>query len=178
MDDDRARRLPRRVWILLAVGALATASCSPRVPRPTSDSTPPTLEWVVTNDETNEQQTFAGSGSVQASQGDSFLVTLKAKDPEGILQITISSNVGWGCSSGDLGQNVGPSLGSVDEHSSQEDAEGKVPTELFMLRDVDLGPYDCQSGLSFDGATETINGSGTNYLNLDVQGTLTFNVPS
>jgi hypothetical protein len=73
--------------------------------------TPPTLEWVVTNDETNEQQTFAGSGSIQASQGDAFLVTLKAKDPEGLLRITISSNVGWSCSSGDMARMWAPRSG-------------------------------------------------------------------
>jgi hypothetical protein len=73
---------------------------------------------------------------------------------------------------------VGPSLGVEDEHMSQVDAEGKVPTELFMLRDVELGPYNCQSGFTFDGATETINGSGTNYLDAKVQGTFNFDVPS
>jgi hypothetical protein len=34
------------------------------------------------------------------------------------------------------------------------DAEGKVPNELFLLYDTDLGLYDYQSGYVFDGGTE------------------------
>jgi hypothetical protein len=110
----RSTSLPKPLFATTALGLLVLlAACSPRVPKPTSDGTPPTLQWVITDEDTNEQQTFSGSGSIQTTQGKSYQVVLKAIDPQGIFRITISSSFGYSCSGGGIGQQVGPSLGAV-----------------------------------------------------------------
>ena len=163
--------------LLPAVAVLFSGTCE-KVPRPNSDSTSPTLEWVVTNDGTNEQQVFQGGGSINTAQGTTFTVTLKARDPEGVHEIRLGGSSQWSCQSGDIGQNVGPSLGSTDVQILNPDSEGNVLTEIFLLRDVEAGPYNCQSGFQLRGGTETLHGTGENYFSGVTQGTLTFHVAS
>ena len=178
MNHTRRRiALPRQHWIpgLALLTLLANPGCR-RVPKPSSDSTPPTLRWSVFNNETRTTQEIAGSGTVNAKQGESFRVTLFADDPQGIHEITLGSSTSWSCSSGDVGQNHGPSLDATDKQTLQPDSGGNVLTSIFLIRNANLGPFECQSGFKFGGGSVQLFGTGENYFNGVTKGQLTFSV--
>ena len=83
-------RTRHRILTPIALCLLAAATC--KTPAPKSDSTPPALEWVVRNSDTNASQTFTGNGTVNAKRGDFYKVTLKAIDPEGVHEITLGGS--------------------------------------------------------------------------------------
>src|SRR5262252_5204462 len=90
--------------MLAAVFVVMGLTACDKVPKPTSDSTPPSLNWHVENLTTSVAADYAGSGTVTGKKGDEFRVTLTAKDPEGIQKITMGGGYTRSCRSGDLGQ--------------------------------------------------------------------------
>ena len=158
------------LFLLFAVG------CSPQIPKPTSDSTPPTLRWSVLNKADNSTQNISGSGTVTAHIGAFYVVTFFAEDPQGIHKINLAANKSWQCTSGDTAQNHGPSIGNTDSNTLQPDSQGNVVTSAFLIQNADIGPFDCQSGYTFNGGGLTFSGGGENYFNGTTQATLAFKV--
>jgi len=156
----------------LLVALVALTACE-KVDKPTSDSTAPLLKWTVNNTSTSETKEIAGSGTIQATVGHHFTVTLKAEDPQGIHEITISVSTGWQCVQGNLQKNAGPGLGAQKKQTLEPDSQGKVLTSIVLLESVTMGPYDCQSGYQATSGASTFEGSGTNYFNGKTNGTLT-----
>src|SRR5512142_2104783 len=85
--------------IALMILLLAVA-CTPQIPKPSSDSTPPTLRWHIINKADNSTKDISGSGTIPTHKGDFFVVTFFAEDPQGIHKIDLASNVAWQCVSG------------------------------------------------------------------------------
>lgn len=154
---------------------LASQGCA-KVPKPTSDSTPPTLTWSVYNQNTSTTVQINGSGTLNAKSGESYRVTLTANDPQGIHEITLGSNTGWQCVSGNIAQSAGPGLGVLDKQDLQPDSQNNVLTSIFLIQQANIGPFDCQPGFTFSGASVEFDGTGTNYFNGVTKGTLKFNV--
>src|SRR5512138_115462 len=127
---------PWLTLITLMCLLLATA-CSPSVPKPSSDSTPPTLRWHIINKADNSTQDISGSGKVSAHKGDFYTVTFFAEDQQGIQKINLASNVFWQCTSGDAAQNHGPSLGVNNSNTLQPDGQGNVVTSTFLIQNGD-----------------------------------------
>src|SRR5512142_1678037 len=90
----------RRLTLIALVLLLLAAACSPAIPKPSSDSTPPTLRWHIINKADNSTQDISGSGMISTHKGDFFVVTFFAEDPQGIHKIDLASNVAWQCVSG------------------------------------------------------------------------------
>lgn len=157
-------------FAILALGGCTT------VPAPTHETTPPTLRWTVIDKATNVQTNFNTNGTVNAKLGDAFTVILVAEDVEGIHEITLGNSVGWTCRSGDIAQSVGPSLGAVQKQDLQPNAQNQVLTSIFLIDNASATGFDCQSGFKFVGGSIQFFGTGTDYANHKVSGTLTFNV--
>jgi hypothetical protein len=167
-------RAPRIAFAALAFVLLFAGTC--KAPAPTSDSTLPSLEWVVRNTETSVDQKFTGSGTVIAKRGESYKVTLKAIDPEGVHEITLGRNATWTCENGGVAQNVNADS-ATSKQTLDPDSMGNVLTEIFLIRDKNL-LLDCQPGFTFAGGSDQLTGSGTNYFGGKTKGTLTFKVPA
>ncbi len=169
-------RITSRWLTLLTLAALLLAGCSPSVPQPTSDSTPPTVRWHIINKADNSTQDIPGSGTIAAKSGDFYVVTFFAEDPQGIHKIDLTSNTSWQCISGTAAQSHGPSLGVNNANTLQPDGQGNVVTSTFLIENASVGPFDCQSGFAFSGGNLTFSGSGENYFNGTTQATLAFTV--
>jgi len=151
--------------------ALLLAGC-PNVQKPSDDTTPPTLRWTAIKAGTNDQFKFNGNGTINAKLGDYFTVILVAEDTEGIHQVKLASSTGWSCRNGDVGQNVGPSLGAQMVQNLNPDAQGKVLTSIFLIQNANM-MLQCQAGFQFTGGSTVFSGSGTNYGGQTVNGKLT-----
>ncbi len=155
---------------------LLAAGCSPAVPKPSSDSTPPTLRWHIINKADNSSQDISGNGKIAAHIGDFYVVTFFAEDQQGIHQINLSSNTVWQCTSGSEAQNRGPSLGATTSNTLQPDGQGNVVTSTFLIENADISGFDCQSGFTFSGGNLIFSGEGENSFNGITQATLVFSV--
>ncbi len=162
--------------LIMLMSLLLATGCSPAVPKPTSDSTPPTLRWHIINKADNSSQDIQGSGKVAAHSGDFYVVTFFAEDQQGIHKINLASNTSWQCTSGSTAQNHGPSLGVNNSNTLQPDSQGNVVTSTFLIENADIGPFDCQSGFTFSGGSLAFSGEGENYFNGTMKATLVFNV--
>ena len=165
-------RLDRLAFTALALLLLPAGTC--KTPKPASDSTPPKLEWVVRNADTNVSQTFSGSGTVNAKRGEVYKVTLKAIDPEGVHEITLGGSATWTCSAGSVAQNAVADF-ATQKQTLNPDSMGNVLTQIFILQDANLG-FQCNSGFTFSGGSEQLLGTGENYFSGKTNGTLTFSV--
>jgi hypothetical protein len=165
-------RTRHRILTPIALCLLGAATC--KTPAPKSDSTPPKLEWVVRNSDTNVSQTFNGNGTVNAKHGDFYKVTLKAIDPEGVHEITLGGAATWTCLSGDVGQNANADFATAKQPLNP-DSMGNVLTQIFLLQDANLD-FHCNGGFTFQGGNEQLIGTGENYFGGKTTGTLTFNV--
>lgn len=167
----------RQLWLIpAAVLVMLMMQGCDKTSAPTSDSTPPTLKWTVIRPDT-PNQTINGSGNITAQPGDSFDVTLTAEDPQGIHEISLAATTSWTCSAGDVAQTSGPSLGSPTVQTLSPDSEGNVLTSIFLIEDVNFGPFNCPAGYTLIGATITLLGTGENYFSGVTNGSLVIAMP-
>ena len=178
MDWSQQSLRSKSPWLILItlVFFLFAAGCSPSIPKPTSDTTPPTLRWHILNKADNSSQDISGSGTIAAHIGDFYVVTFFAEDQQGIHKIDISANKFWQCTSGDAAQNHGTSLGVTTSNTLQPDGQGNVVARTFLIENADLSGFDCQSGFTYTGGNLTFSGQGENYFNGSTQAKLVFNV--
>jgi hypothetical protein len=167
------RRTGARVLVAAAVVLLTTTACD-KVPKPTSDSTPPTLNWHVENRTTSTASDYAGSGTVTGKKGDEFRVTLTAKDPEGIQKITLGGGYTRSCVSGGLGQS-GQGDFAGQTQTLAPDSNGNVLTQIFLINSY-TPDVTCSSGYTWQGTSIGLVGSGVNYFSGTTNGTLTINI--
>lgn len=168
-------RLKSQWLTLIALLLLLLVTGCAKATKPTSDSTPPTLRWHILNKADNSAQDISGGGTINAHIGDFYVVTFFAEDPQGIHKISLGSNVFWQCTSGDIGQNHGPSLGVNKVQTLQPDSQGNVLTSIFLIENADLSGFACQSGFTYNGGNLTFSGAGENYFSGTTQGKLIFN---
>ncbi len=166
----------QRLTLIALMLLWLAAGCSPAIPKPSSDSTPPTLRWHIINKADNSTQDISGSGTIPTHKGDFFVVTFFAEDPQGIHKIDLASSVAWQCTSGGEASNSGPSLGATTSNTLQPDSQGNVVTSTFLIQNADLGSFNCGSGFTFASANLTFSGQGENYFNGTTKATLTFDV--
>jgi hypothetical protein len=184
MRSNIQSKLTRRVclWSFLVVLCLIIANCQ-KVKKPSSDSTPPKLVWNVYNHGANTQADHPGSPTLNAKRGETFRVTLKADDPEGVNWIKINPTLGsgelsWTCKGPPGGENVAQSknadLGPLTQNLAP-DADGNVLTSIFLITELDF-KMDCQAGWSFVSGSAKLTGQASNYFNGITTETLTFNI--
>jgi hypothetical protein len=171
---DASGRLMGIVAALLLVG-LMSVGCM-KVKLPGSDSTPPVLKWSVIP-VSGPTQTITGSGTINAAIGDTFDVTLTATDQQGIHEISLASSVSWTCVSDGANQTAGPGLAAPSVQTLFPDGQGNVLTSIFLMRDVNMGPFECQAGYRLGAVTVILYGKGENYFNGVTEATLTFKAP-
>jgi hypothetical protein len=164
----------RTVTGLLAVTLLLAAAACEKVPKPSSDPTPPTLKWHVENRTTNTATDVTGTGAVSGKKGDEFRVTLIANDPQGIHKITMGGGYTRNCQGDGLGQ-TGNGDYAGQTQTLDPDAQGQVLTQIFLIQSI-TPDVDCSNGFTWTGTSIGLNGSGTNYFNGTTNGTLTINV--
>lgn len=153
----------RTITVLLLLGLISIASDCKK-PKPTSDSTPPIVKWSVHNNATNETKEITGNGGpIQVKPGESFTVTCKVEDPEGVQQITLGGGGAYTCKQGSLGQTTNVDLAGKKQDLTP-DKDGNVLTTIFLIENVDLNAWECkQSGYTFSGGSLTLVGTGKNY---------------
>lgn len=160
--------------VILAALLVAGAAGCEKVPKPSSDSTPPTLKWHVENRTTETATDVAGTGSVSGKKGDEFRVTLIANDPEGVHQITMGGGYTRSCISGGLGQAAnGDYAGQVQ--NLNPDSDGNVLTQIFLIQSI-TPDVTCSGGFTWQNTKISLVGSGTNYFNGKTNGSLTITV--
>jgi hypothetical protein len=169
---------------LCALAAAAAAACSNlKVKLPGSDSTPPALVWNVYNFGTGVQADHPGSPTLNAKWGESYRVTLKAVDPQGVKQIQLNPSLGsgemaWMCVDPPGGENLAQSktatLGPMTQNLSP-DSNGYVLTNIFLVMNVDL-TLTCQPEWIFVSGTAKLTGRASNYFGGTTTEVITFNV--
>jgi hypothetical protein len=168
------------VSCIVVILALAALSCK-KVPKPTSDSTPPKLVWNVLDKGTNANADHSGSPTINAHRGDKFHITLKANDPEGVKSIELNPSLGsgeisWTCKAPPGGENIAQTktadLGPQTQNLSP-DASGNVLPSIFLIEDLDF-KMDCQSGWIFTSGKAVLTGRASNYFGGTTTETLTF----
>ena len=143
---------------------LIFSACT-NTPAPTSDTTPPILTWFIHNQTTGDTSTIAGNGTVNASTNDTFRVTLKAEDPQGIKFIQLGGNSQIRC------QGPGPEfpesfattgLGQ-DSQSLAPDASGNVLTSIILIKSVAPNTTCASASFTLINYTAFLDGLGSNY---------------
>jgi hypothetical protein len=159
-----------RFAVLAVAAAALLTGC--KTPKPDKDTTPPKLRWAVINKATNKQTQIVGTGTINAKLGDAFTVEAIVDDPEGVHQITEAASASWSCRQGNIAQSAGPGLGVLKTQNLNPDSKGNVLTSIFIIDNADLN-FTCQPGFTFSGGSVQFFGTGTNYANQTVKGTLT-----
>lgn len=156
---------------VLAGLCLTFVGCSNlKVKQPTSDSTPPSLVWNVYNHGTGQQADHPGSPTINAKRGESYRVTLKAKDPEGVKFIKINPSLGdgemsWQCIDPPGGENLAQTKTATLAQMTQNlapDPNGMVLTSIFLIFELDF-TMECQAGWSFASGGANLTGRASNY---------------
>ncbi len=170
----------RALLMVATVLLVSAAGCeNEKVPKPSSDSTLPTLRWHVENRNTGAVTDHYGSGVVTGKKGDYYRVTLFAKDPEGIYKITIGAGTQKGCSGVSNGEpigSVGFGLGAVKSQTFGPDGAGNVLTRIFMIESYTPDTTCTNEGGVWSYFTFHVAGSGTNFFNGTTNGLLTITV--
>ena len=165
---------------LMVFGALLMvvaifAACE-QVPAPTSDDTPPELEWMITDHATGERREIPAEAQVEVDLESGAVVTLIARDSEGIHKIRMDGPaIGYVCARDGLGKSIGPGLiVPGDDIVLEPNDEGLVLTEIFTLDNIYFN-RDCGDGWTLAGASAELHGSGENYFGGMAQSTLILN---
>jgi len=160
------------VFLQLLVVAMFLSSCNGCKTTPdTNDTTPPTIDWTVANKTTGVETKVEGSGSVTVKRGDELTVTACVNDQGGVKEIKSSSNFGYSCSGGGIGQSVGPSLGVVETTPLGLDADGKAWSRYCRISALSTN-FSCSQGLSFSSGSYSMNLEGKNFAGLTASATL------
>ena len=151
-----------RASIVSAPLALSLSCACPKVYKPASDSTPPTITWKVTNKATSAVQTFTGNGSFKAKWGERYAVKMTAADSGGVNEASLVSSTGWQCKTGDVAKNAGPGLETPDVEKHDVWPSGQVCSEIVKFRDLDFS-FSCQPGYQFSSGSAVLTGVGKNF---------------
>jgi hypothetical protein len=169
-----------RPFVVSIIGyCLFLIGCTNTHPAPSSDPTPPVLTWVAHNDNTGDSFTISGSGQVTGSVNDTFSITLKAEDPEGVKLIQMSGSTSLICRGGppEFPQTVTSGIVPQQSESFSPDAAGHVLTLAFLLQSV-VPETNCPSpSTTLRSYQVLLNGLGSNYFagNGEGQLAITFN---
>jgi hypothetical protein len=156
--------------LVLAAGWLVFA-CGQETIDASRDSTPPTLAWHVENRTTHTSSEFAGSGKLDGTQDDDFVVTLTAADPEGIRDIYLGGESSLSCASDSIGQST-DALYAGQSQTLTPDAEGNMASQTSL--ELAVTPQStCEPDLNWQSTTIQLFGKGTNYADGMTDGTLT-----
>jgi hypothetical protein len=175
---------------LLAVACVSLVACTflagcsnVKVPKPASDSTPPSLVWNVYDHETGAQADHPGSPTLQAERGDRYRVMLKAQDPQGVQSIQLNpaaggGEVSWTCADlpgpPNLQQDKNLLLGPQTQNLAP-DANGYVLTSIFLIQELDFS-LSCQQAWIFASGTAKLTGRATNYFGGATTETIIFSI--
>jgi hypothetical protein len=151
-----------RASIVSAPLVLSLGCACPKVNKPTSDSTPPTITWKVTNKATSAVQPFTGNGSFKAKWGERYAVKMTAADSGGVNEASLVSSTGWQCKTGDVAKNAGPGLESPDVEKHDVWPSGQVCSEIVKFRDLDFS-FSCQPGYQFSSGSAVLTAVGKNF---------------
>lgn len=160
--------------LTLFVWAMSLSDC--RTSRPTSDSTPPSVKWVVQHRPSNRWEEIVGDGTINQQPDETLNVLLIAIDPEGVHQISLTGSSFMTCTSGN-DRSVGISDELPVTQTLNPDSAGRVLTRIFLFRSVAPFTGVCEPGFSFSSASYTLHGTGENYYSGITRATLTINRP-
>ena len=154
-----------RASIVSAPLVLALSCACPKVYKPASDSTPPTIAWKVTNLDTNAVQTFTGSDSFAAKGTERFQVKMTAADSGGVNEAYWEDSSYFSCTSK---PNV------IHSHPGESDItkrdmwpSGQVCSEIVKFHNVETWwmPQLCYYNYDdqFLGGVVVVTGVGKNF---------------
>ena len=152
-----------RVPTIVAFAVCVTA-CNESAPSSVEQSGP-VLTWSVVNQHTHESHTYPAHAVIYAgSEDEGFSVVFKANDPGGVKSITLGGGSDWQCKSGQVATSA---VGDGVSHTSNfhPNSNGQVEDYEFVIENVNVSAWTCQSGYSFAGGAYGLDGSATNYSN-------------
>jgi hypothetical protein len=144
-------------------------SCCPKVYKPASDSTPPTIAWKVTNLYTNAVQTFTGSDSFTIKLDEAYQVKMTAEDSGGVNEASLDHSIYWSCTNSNVIEFYPGSDPAITKHDMWP--SGQVCSKIVMpLREVntftliavcksDIEPF----GSEFSGGLHLMTGVAKNF---------------
>jgi hypothetical protein len=150
--------------VSIAACYLILIGCTNLPPPPTSDSTPPVLTWFIHNETTGDSFNIPGSGRVDARANDTFSITLKVEDPQGVKFIQLGSSFTKTCRGGAPefpASNASGGLG-VDSQSLSPDSAGHVLPAIILIRQV-APSTNCPPNMNWTSYKEFLEGLGSNY---------------
>ncbi|HKD96128.1 MAG TPA: hypothetical protein VKB69_00875 [Micromonosporaceae bacterium] len=150
--------------IALAVGCATTTV-------PTSDTTPPHMNWVVSTGSVDRE--IYDTGSVSSAPGDLVEIWLIGHDHEGVKSMTISGVYTVRCqSAADQGRHDRQATyPKVDV--SYDGGPGSEAFQGAPVEDEITPATGCDAGLTWLGTTSVMTGVVTNFFGLSTRDTLT-----
>jgi len=170
------RAIDRRPALAIAVAtaALLTLGACTKVPKPSSDATPPEAgRWTIFDNGTEVDRN--GNATYTTTASHSLTIWYHGTDSQGVKRVALATSVGWSCQSGNVAQSVGPGLAAPQVTNIVADANNMVPTEAILISNVS-GPYSCSSGFSFTGASADLMGTATNWSGQSTSNSLAVNL--
>jgi hypothetical protein len=160
-----------RLLVLTTLTVWLVFSCTQETINSSRDSTPPTLAWHVENRTTQTTSDFSGSGKLNGTRDDDFLVTLTAADPQGIRDTFLGGESSLNCASDAIGQST-DALYAGQSQTLTPDADGNVASETSLGLHV-TPQSTCEADLNWQSTTIQLFGKGVNYADGMTDGTLT-----
>ena len=132
---------------------------------PTADTTPPILMWFIHNQTTGDTSTILGNGTLNASTNETFSITLKAEDPQGIKFIQLGGNGQMLCQGGgpEFPQSTASFALGQDSQSLSPDSSGNVLTSIILIKPVTPETTWASASFSLINYKVFLDGLGSNY---------------
>lgn len=158
--------------VTITVTCLIFSACTTTT-APTSDTTPPILTWFIHNQTTGDTSSIAGNGTVNGSMNDTFSITLKAEDPQGIKFIQLGGNGQMLCQGGgpEFPQSTASFALGQDSQSLSPDSSGNVLTSIILIKPVAPETTCASASFSLINYKVFLDGLGSNYFPGDMQNT-------
>jgi hypothetical protein len=163
-----------RASIVSAPLVLALSCACPKVYLPTSDSTPPTIAWKVTNLVTGAVQTGTGNDTLTAKYNQRVDVKMTAADSGGVNEASLVSLVYCSCKEDEYPYEY-PWYGTSSK-SEKHDAwpSGQVCSKIVLF--WNHGCVGCPDGYQFSNGWLVLTGEGKNFHGGVTKATLTITV--
>ena len=158
------------IRVVLAFGlCVSLADCVPKTPRvviPSTDTSPPTLIWQITNVHTKERREITQDGqTIDVPSNEIDVVTLAAEDlNSGVKELALSGSVHFKCEQGGQVEEKKYEL-DKQHQTAAPDYENKVPIAASLVYSVELNKHGCRDNQTFGGGTISLVGKAHNFVN-------------
>jgi len=164
---------PLRIRPMGLLAPLVLVGCCGKVAKPSSDTSPPSLSWEVTNRDSGSTSTFSVAGGVfQTLPGVTYQITLRAADAGGVEHVVLTGGGSYTCLQPGLARVENMDVAAQDV-VLQPNGNDQVDTCWALVTFLDSGGWDCGAGFRFGGGNLILHGTAIDYFSNRTESHLT-----